>query len=380
MDFHDRETARYLERMAQATGRWNEVITTANGWLKEQTDPHQKIRLCLHLAKWYGDDLGKPEYAQPYYAQIVQLDPNNVGALRQMGQLYRKSGNHQQYGHSLTKALEVAVNDIDRKEIQNELGELLDAQMNQTDQAIGYFQRALEVDAQYLPALENLERIYTARGQNRELVDILTRKVAALSEPAEIATTKLRIGSLYEGTLSDPNKAAQVYRETLEVDAANIQAMRGLARTCEVLEQWSDLVKVLEQTLDVVTTERERIEVLMQLANLQEEHFLKSDIAAQRLEQVVEIDPSHEDAYTALERNYRKMRQWHELVQTYERHISIDARPQDEGRALRIRRASAGRRNQRRGQGHRGLPEHRRPRRYQRARARCAREALRQAW
>ncbi len=321
-DFHDRETARYLERMAQATGRWNEVITTANQWLKEQTDPQQKIRLCLHLAKWYGDDLGKPEYAQPYYAQIVQLDPNNVGALRQMGHLYRKSGNHQQYGNSLTKALEVAVNDIDRKEIQNELGELLDSQMNQTDQAISYFHRALEVDAQFLPALENLERIYMARGQNRELVDILTRKVPALSDPAEVAATKLRIGSLYEGTLGDPQKAAQVYRETLEVDAANVQAMRGLARTCEVLEQWTDLVKVLEQQLDVVTTERERIEVLMQLANIQEEHFLKSDIAAQRLEQVVEIDPANEEAYTALERNYRKMRQWHELVQTYERHIS----------------------------------------------------------
>ena len=58
-------------------------------------------------------------------AQIVQLDPNNVGALRQMGQLYKKSGNNQQYGASLTKALEVAINDIDRKEIQNELGELL---------------------------------------------------------------------------------------------------------------------------------------------------------------------------------------------------------------------------------------------------------------
>ena len=321
-DFHDRETAKYLERMAQATGRWNEVITTANNWLKEQSDPHQKIRLCLHLAKWYGDDLGKPEYAQPYYAQIVQLDPNNVGALRQMGQLYRKSGNNQQYGHSLTKALEVAINDIDRKEIQNELGELLDGQMNQTDQAITYFHRALEVDAQFLPALENLERIYNARGQNRELVDILTRKVVALVEPAEIAATKLRIGALYEGTLGDPQKAAQVYRETLDVDAANLQAMRGLARTCELLEQWTELVKVLEQQLDVVSTERERIDVLMQLANLQEEHFLKSDIAAQRLEQVVEIDPSHEEAYVALERNYRKMRQWHELIQTYERHIS----------------------------------------------------------
>src|ERR1019366_10693930 len=75
MNFHDRETARYVERMAQATGRWAEVIKTVSDWLKQQTEPQEKIRLCLHLAKWYGDDLGHPEYAQPYYAQIIQLDP-----------------------------------------------------------------------------------------------------------------------------------------------------------------------------------------------------------------------------------------------------------------------------------------------------------------
>ncbi len=321
-DFHDRETARYLERMAQATGRWNEVINTANAWLKEQTDPQQKIRLCLHLAKWYGDDLGHPEYAQPYYAQIVQLDPNNVGALRQMGQLYRKNGNWQQLGSTLTRALDVAVNDLDRKEILTELGELLDEQMNQQDNAINYFQRALEVDQNFIPALENLERIYAARGQNKDLVEVLAKKVPAQTDPADIATTKLRIGSLYEASLGDPSQAAQVYREVLEVDAANLQAMRGLARVCEVLEQWPELVTVLEQQLDVVTTERERIDLLMQIAKLQEEQFVKADIAAQRLEQVVEIDPNHEDAYYGLERNYRRLRQWHDLINAYERHIT----------------------------------------------------------
>ena len=338
-DFHDRDTARYLERMAQATGRWGEVIQTANDWLKAQTESEQKIRLCLHLAKWYGDDLGHPEYAQPYYAQIVQLDPNNVGALRQMGQLYRKNANWQQLGATLTRALDVAVADIDRKEILNELGELLDTQMQQTDQALNYFQRSLEVDPLYLSPLENLERIYGARGQNRELVDVLGRKVPAINakvaadanvvaaevathKAAEVAATKLRIAGLFEMSLGEPQRAAVVYREVLDVDLASVSAMRGLARVYETLGQWQELVAILEQELDAVTTERERIELLMHLAKLHEEHFLKPDIAAQRLEQVLEIDPNHEDAYFALERSYRKLRQWNDLIAAYERHIA----------------------------------------------------------
>ena len=320
-DFHDRETARYLERMAQATGRWGEVIQTANGWLQQQTEPQQKIRLCLHLAKWYGDDLGHPEYAQPYYAQIVQLDPNNVGALRQMGQLYRKNANWQQLGATLTRALDVAVADIDRKEILTELGELLDSQMSQQDQAITYFTRALEVDGHFIPAIENLERIYAARGQNKDLVEVLLKKVPALTDSADVVLTKLRIGSLYE-EMNEPQRAAQTYREVTELEAQNLQALRGLARVYELLAQWPELVRTLELELDVVTTERERIDLLLKLATLQEEHFLKPDIAAQRLEQVIEIDPSNEEAYVALERNYRRLRLWNDLIQTYERHIS----------------------------------------------------------
>src|SRR4029077_11576123 len=74
--------------------------------------------------------------------------------------------------------------------------------------------------------------------------------------------------------------------------------------------------------LEVVSTERERIDILMQLASIHEEHFRKNDVAAQRLEQVLEIDPNHEEAYFALERAYRKLRQWPELINVYERHIS----------------------------------------------------------
>ena len=129
-------------------GRWGELIQTVEQ-LAASSRPSrtQKIRLCLHLAKWYGEDLGHPEYAQPYYAQIVALDPNNVGALRQMASLYRKSGNWQQLGATLTRALDVAVTDVDRKEILTELGELLDS-ADEPDRsgASRYYKRALEVD------------------------------------------------------------------------------------------------------------------------------------------------------------------------------------------------------------------------------------------
>src|SRR6478752_1467489 len=321
-DYGDDETARYFERMAQATSRWGELINSANAWLPEQSDPKQKIRLCLRLGKWYGEDLGHPEYAQPYYQQVVALDPNNVQVMRQIAAIHRMGAQWQKVGETLTLAMNVAASNEDRKAILVDMGELLFKNMGQTDQGISYYKRALEVDPLYLPALTALEKIYDDRANHAELADILTAKVQALSESEQIASTKLRLAALYEANLGDFDRAGKVYREVLEIDGGNVTALRGLERIYQSLQAWSDLIGILERQLDVVQTERERVEVLLRLAGIQEEHFLKFDIAATRLEQALEISPGEERAYVALERCYRRLKQWLDLINTYERHIS----------------------------------------------------------
>ncbi len=321
-DFGDDESVRYLERMAQATGRWGELINTANAWLQEQTENRAKIQLCLRLGKWYGEDLGHPEYAQPYYAQIMQMDPNNVQVLRQMAAIHRMGAQWQKMGETLTRALDVAVANEDRKAILVDLGELLDKHMNQNDQGVVFYKRALEVDSLYLPALEALERIYDERSNHQELVEILAAKVQALTDSDVIAQHKLRMGGLYETAIGDFERAGKVYREVLELDGGNVFALRGLERIYEAVQNWPDLVDVLERQLDVVETERERVEVLLKLATIQEEQFLKPEVASQRLEQALEIDVTNERAYVALERCYRRLKQWLDLVSTFERHIS----------------------------------------------------------
>jgi tetratricopeptide (TPR) repeat protein len=322
MDYADMDVVRYLERMAQATNRWPELMSTVNQWLQGQTDPLPRITLSLRLAKWYAEDLGHPEHAQGYYQLVLSLDPNNVAVLRQMANFYKKQGSWQLQGQTLQQALGVAVIDVDRKEILTDMGEVLEKRMNEVEQGLSFYKKALDVDPLHLPALEALEKIYEQRELTADLVEILTRKAKSLTEPERIAATKLRTGGLYETALGQVDKAGQVYREVLEVDAANLLAMRGLERVYGQTAQWPDLVRVLEMQLDVVTTERERIDVLMKIAKIQEEQFLKPDLAAVRLEQVVEIDPNNEPALDGLERCYRRLRQWLDLITTFDRHIN----------------------------------------------------------
>ncbi|HWO13524.1 MAG TPA: tetratricopeptide repeat protein, partial [Polyangiaceae bacterium] len=321
-DFADDETATYLERLAQSTQRWAELITTANEWLQAQTEDKDKIRLCLRLGKWYGENLGRPEYAQPYYAQITQLDPHNAQVLRQMAHIYRQSAQWKKMSDTLHQALNVAVANDDRKVILVDLGQLLDKHMQERDQAVSFFRRALEIDPFYMPALESLERIYDEKDDHEELAGILNRRIKALREPEEIAGVQLRLAELYETKLDSWEKAGEMYRAVVAYKHDSLPALRGLSRVYRATQNWSELVEVLERQLEAVETERARVDVLLELAQIQEEQFLKFDVAAQKLERVLEVDPSVVRAYEALERCYRRLKQWPEFIATCERHIS----------------------------------------------------------
>src|SRR5690606_4116329 len=95
----------------------------------------------------------------------------------------------------------------------------------------------------------------------------------------------------------------------------------GLERLYDGTERWQSLLEILEREFEVVTSERERISLLLRLAKMWEEEFRKNAKAAERLEQVVDIDPNHLEALNGLARLYRNMQDWDKLIDTYERHI-----------------------------------------------------------
>ncbi|MEN9581813.1 MAG: hypothetical protein RJA70_4822, partial [Pseudomonadota bacterium] len=331
-DFHDDATADYLGRMAQATGRWKDLIGDTQQLLAAQSEPRDRIRLCLRLGKWYGEDLGLMDYANAYYQQVAELDPGNVQVRRQMANIYRLAGNWPQAGETLRQAEQAAVKNEDRKMIYVDLGELLRKHMGEIDQSVVYYKRALGVDAHLIPALDALQEIYSGRQEYSELALILKRKVEALSEPEALAATRLHLAELYEHQLRDLERASEVYGGVVEVDGTNIVALRGLERVNEALQRWPSLVEVLEKQLHGVQSERERVEVLLKLARIQEEQFLKAETAAQRLEQALEINITEKRAYEALARCYRRMKRWEDLVHTYERQINEAAEHDDKVR------------------------------------------------
>ena len=327
-DFTNDETANELERIAALAGDWNEPLNLANETLQQlqNADSHEdrqiKMALCLRCAKWYGQELGHPEYAGPYYAQILALDPTNYPAMQSQADLHRHLGQWQLLAQTLGRMAEVVRGGRERAAVFAQMGELCEEHLGMPEQAPSYFRQAIEADPTNLSAIGNLERITKGSSDWHGLLEILKLKVAALSEPEQVLEARLAVAEVYEVRLERIDDAITEYSQIHASEPRELRALKGLERLHAQRENWQELFSVLEREYDLVATDKERVSILSRLAAMLEEEFIKPERAAERLEQVLEIDLNNEPALRGLERLYRNLQRWDALISTYERHVT----------------------------------------------------------
>ena len=330
-NYQHQKTADQLERLAQLLQAWSQLLTTANEALAQELDQDTRIAICLRCAKWYGKYLERPDYAIPYYQQVLQLDPQHHAAMSQMADLYRQTGQWDTVYQVLARMLEVATRDEDKMDVYVQLGELCEKQLDRPEQATTYYSQALDLHGDHLPSLVALERIYRERGEWEKLVEVLRRKASfrggelhTLSEDdlAIVLAAKLELATVYRDQFNEVEKAIQQYEEVLVMEPRNLVALRGIEPLYQVTERWQELPKVLETQLEAVSTEKERIAILSKLARVFEVEFIKPEKAAERLEQILDIDPNNLEALDALARIYRALQRWDSVISTYERHVA----------------------------------------------------------
>ena len=328
-DVTDRETVVVLERLAGLTGKWNDLLKeTLNGYQTEATGP-RKTALGLHVARWYGVELGHPEWAIPIYQQILATEPGNLQALHDLATLYRRLGQWQNMPKILQRCVDASRTDEDRRRFHIELGEVLEKHLGQADQAVDHYNAALNLDPRDRDALTALARVYEARGDWRALVDVQRRRIESAEDVTAAIALRLEAGRTLEERVNDSDGAIAEYRAVLDADPGNLDALRGLERLYTRLDQPQALLQVLEAQLEFAPTERERIKLLSRIGAMLEEQFVKPDLAIERFEAVLEIDPSDQNALRSLERLYRNTARWNELIHTLERHLAATPERRD---------------------------------------------------
>ena len=303
-DDHKLAAAGILEPIYEQLEEWAQLIQVHEIQLAADEDQLRRVGLLMRIGDLQAKRLGDAEKAFDAFARCFREDPGVEGAKAQLEELCNLLDD----GWSrLVGLFEEALGrgDIDpalAHELATKVAHAYEERLENTEKAVEYYRRALQVEPDDLAAIGALENIFTRDERYPELLEVYRRKADISVDEQERLAILFRIASIHEEMLQNSEDAISAYNEILGNDPDNLDALRALDRLYVQGEQWQDLGDALTRQLMLCEDEISRVPLLVRLAQLRETHLEETAAAIVTYRDVLEIHPDNPDAVAALER------------------------------------------------------------------------------
>ncbi|HZA52288.1 MAG TPA: tetratricopeptide repeat protein, partial [Myxococcaceae bacterium] len=319
-----------VERLADETGSYEEMAAVYEELADNLPQGAIAERLYLTLAKVHDERLDDPAAAETALRKILEFDPTSPVALESLSAMFARRGRDKEYLTSLEQQLEAAGTIEQRKAILAQIAHVYDTKFQDATEAATALQRSLELEADG-PTFTALLALYRREKAWPEVAQTLTRWRDLASTPEERAKLQAEVAGVYEKEIGDDEAAVEAYREALELDPHNHEAVESLEQLYTKLDRPADLLAVYDRQREASQDPRQRVSVLVKSAAIWEEKFNNPANAAEYVELILAEDPYNLQAIKTLERLRRTEERWDALVGVLEKHVLVST--SDEERA-----------------------------------------------
>ncbi|QDG54293.1 tetratricopeptide repeat protein [Persicimonas caeni] len=282
--------------------------------------------------------LGEADAARETYNEILDLEPNHVGALRGIRGLHRAEEQWDEVIDSLHRELSLLSLDQTEARIdaQMELADTLRLHKEDHREAIHAYGQVLADDPQHEGAVAAVEELLSEPELAREAALMLEPIFRETDRPAQLAKAleaRREVASdrfeeaeildelipLYKDRLDDTEQAfAHACRE-FELDPGREEVWLRVEQLGASLNRWEKIEEVFaEHAPEGHDLAPGRVNLLRHLAAIREYRLGKKEEALETWEQIHEVEPSELSVVEALERLYRQLGRQEELVDALE--------------------------------------------------------------
>lgn len=318
---------RALSRLFQATGRWRELAELFERAVDRAPSDHHAITWLFRIGGIFEDQLGEPQLAIHAYRRILSLDGSHLGALHALQQACERGERWAELVEALEMEAERTSDVAQIVALTHRAGEILADRVGDRDAALLHFQRALELDATFIPALSRLGKTYYHAGRWEDLLDIYDREIQAKSDSVERAALFHKMGELTETRLGDLERAMVCYRQAVEEDPGCRPALRSLARIALDRYDITELVRIRESELEAEQDPEARALLAFQVGEFCEEQLGDRERALAAYGKALEAVPDYRPAQGALARIKQAERDWAALAEDLSREAEATSDP-----------------------------------------------------
>jgi tetratricopeptide (TPR) repeat protein len=306
-----------LQRSAEASMH-HEVLVEALEREAELCKDRARVLSLLHRAgDVLADDVRDRDAALARYRKVLKLDGRYVPALASLGRLFHKMGRFRDMLQMQEQELEVTPEVSSKVALLVSMAETARGKLGDDERAIGYFRKAVELDATHVPGLHALEQLLHARRDWAGLVKVLEAELGGLDDPEIKARTAYRLGEVNEVHLRKLGAAVAAYAQAVQIVPGHRPSRDAIARVQTELGSWRELVRTLDQEAAATDDARLAIEALVRAGDVHRDLLSQPTDAITSFEAIITLDPENLAALLALEGLYRRAARWDDLAAVY---------------------------------------------------------------
>lgn len=266
------------------------------------TDPAVKLDISFRAARVFEEELRTPERAARSYERVLSVSPHDARAAAALVPIYEKEEKWARLP-ALYEILLGATQDIEEQVgILRKLAAVTGGPLSDKNAALHHARRAYELssDDEGLALLEAWSRAATSWGPFVEAVEGRLRSGADLS-PDQMRNLRLKLAEVYARELGKLDEAVAAYRELVQSDPSDFEAIQALDALLRANNRKDDLRWLFELRASRVEGE-DRADIYEEQAALEEEVFGDAGQATALFRKVIELVPTRRTALRALAR------------------------------------------------------------------------------
>ena len=283
--------------------------------------------LLRRIANLRDERLHDDDGALAALARLVPSDPLDLDARERLLEIGRRIGAHARVAEVLTAAAKRADTPGLQGEILMQVAEIHETLLNDSEAAESTYRAVLTLDESdaelVLPAARALERIYLGNDKPEQLGEVLRIQVKLEADGDARKALLGRLGELCQSVLGDTKGAIEAWRMRSEENPGDELALAALDKLYEESEQWRELVEVLTLRRDASEDSGMRRKLMVRVATTLSTQLDATSDSIDAWRVVLDEYGPDTEVLVALEGLYERAEQWHELSETYERHLDI---------------------------------------------------------
>jgi len=312
------EAAAFLSDYFTSREMWEHLVSLYEGQLSAGAfrSKEEEFGATLQVAMVNYRMRERPDAAEPWFEKARKLEPSHPGVLAFFREWCSARGETTRLAAVLGDAQRGMSDGPERGAIVGEIAKLAEEGAN-AQKAIEQWRSVLRQDPRSSDARAALKRLYRQTASWNALTDLLRQELDKLAQDDAAGRLPVlhEIAAVYRDEVKSDSALVTVLTQIVQLDAADLPAVRELARVYESLQRWRDLLTMQARQADLESEPGVKAELWRAIARRWLDQFSNVQNAVESYEKLRAVDPEDREATDRLRELYVKRRAYKPLYE-----------------------------------------------------------------